>query len=461
MAAKILFMILIPKYVQIYDEYFKTIKRYNNWFIELRYAAILSLVTLLLILNILPGIQLSFFQNISIIIITAIILIYNFHFNNLIKLKKKEDQVVLSFIQIVADLVSLSALIYLLGGIEAPIFLFYIFHVIIGSIILPVGVVYSLVSICLLVFTILSSLELVGIIPHQKIIGLFNFEFYNNLNYLVVFLGIFASLIFISIFITSKIVKDLYEREQQLKRALDDLCQAEKSKQKYVAAVVHELKSPIAAASSILDLILGDFLGDVSEVIKDKVVRAKERISESIQMINQMVRFSRFKLLNKIEIEHVNLSEMIRKYILSIKPLAEKKNIYINVKQNQEDDIFLNCDRNLFELVFSNLFNNAVKYNNQNGELLVELIVKDELLTIDISDTGIGIPKSDKEKIFEEYYRASNVKQVEGTGTGLNIVKSIIENHNGTIKFYSPSKINSEIGTGTTFSISLKQNILL
>jgi len=236
---------------------------------------------------------------------------------------------------------------------------------------------------------------------------------------------------------------------------------AEKSKQKYVAAVVHELKSPIAAASSILDLILGDYLGDVSEIIKDKVVRAKERISESIQMINQMVRFSRFKLLNKIEIENVNLSEMIRKYILSIKPLAEKKNISINVKQNQEDDIYLNCDRNLFELVFSNLFSNAVKYNNQNGELLIDLIIKDELLTIDISDTGIGIPKSDKEKIFEEYYRASNVKQVEGTGTGLNIVKSIIENHNGTINFYSPSKINSEIGPGTTFSISLKQNILL
>jgi len=199
LAAKIYFMLLIPKYVNIYDEYFKTIKRYNNWFVELRYAAILSLVMLLFILNILPGIQLSFFQNISIIIITAVILIYNFHFNNLIKLKKKEDQVVLSFMQIVADLLSLSVLVYLLGGIEAPIFLFYIFHVIIGSIILPVAVVYSLATICLLAFTLLSSLELMGIIPHQKIIGLFNFEFYNNLNYLVVFLGIFASLIFISI----------------------------------------------------------------------------------------------------------------------------------------------------------------------------------------------------------------------------------------------------------------------
>ncbi|MCK9279648.1 MAG: HAMP domain-containing histidine kinase [Melioribacteraceae bacterium] len=454
-------MLLIPKYVQIYEEYFKTIKRYNAWFVELRFAAILALIALLILLNILPDVLLSFFQNISVIIIIIFITSYNYYFQKLIRLKKKDEQVILSLYQIIVDLFSLSILIYVLGGIEAPIFLFYIFHMIIGSLILPAGMMYVLAAICLLIFVTFSSLELMGTIPHQNIIGLFNFEFYNNLNYLLVFLSIFASLVFISIFITSKIVKDLYEREQQLKRALDDLHQAEKSKQKYVAAVVHELKSPISAASSILDLILGDYLGEVSQLVKDKISRAKERINESIQMINNMVRFSRFRLLNKIEIEHVNLSEMIRKYILSINPLAEKKNITINFNQKQKDDVHLNCDRNLFELVFSNLFNNGIKYNNPNGELLIELSTKDDLLTIEISDTGIGIPKSDKEKIFEEYYRASNVMQVEGTGTGLNIVKSIIENHDGSIIFYSPSKISSAIGVGTTFIIELKQNILL
>jgi len=454
-------MLLIPKYVQIYDEYFKTIKRYNAWFIELRYAAILALIALLILLNILPNVQLTTFQNISVMSGIVIILSYNYYFKNQVKLNQKDAQVNLSFYQIIADLFSLSSLVYVLGGIEAPIFLFYIFHMIIGSLILPVSLMYILATTCLLVFVSFSCLELIGTIPHQNIIGLFNFEFYNNLNYLIVFLSVFASLVFISIFITSKIVKDLYEREQQLKRALDDLHHAEKSKQKYVAAVVHELKSPISAASSILDLVLGNYLGEVNEVVKEKVFRAKERISESIQMINNMVRFSRFKLLNKIEIENVNLSELVNKYIISIKPLAEKKNITINFNQKQKDDVFLNCDRNLFELVFSNLFNNGIKYNNQNGELLIELSTKDDLLTIEISDTGIGIPKSDKEKIFEEYYRASNVLQVEGTGTGLNIVKSIIENHDGTIFFYSPSKLNSTIGPGTTFNIKIKQNILL
>ena len=108
----------------------------------------------------------------------------------------------------------------------------------------------------------------------------------------------------------------------------------------------------------------------------------------------------------------------------------------------------------------SNLIGNAIKYSNFGStiEVVIEDGREENEFCIEVCDNGIGIPEKDKDKIFREFYRASNVKEknYEGTGLGLSVVKLIIEQHEGEITFESPSRLANEIGPGTCFKSFLK-----
>lgn len=324
---------------------------------------------------------------------------------------------------------------------------------IIGSLIFPVKIMYLTAGMLITLFSLLSFLEYHGFIPHQTVQGLYPYPLYKEPNYVIGFISIFSFVMLISIKLASKIAEELYSRERQLKLALEDVRLAEESKQKYIMAVVHELKSPIAAATSGIELVLGNYLGEVKEEILEVLSRVKTRLHESIENINSILRVSRFKLLNKIEEEELIITDIVQSIIDKIKPVAERKQIQITL--SKDGNKIIKGDKVLIELVFSNLIGNAVKYTPKNGEVKISFKDISKELVVEIKDNGIGIPKNDLEKIFDEYYRASNVKNIEGTGTGLSLVKQIIETHRGKIEIASPSGIGSKERPGTKAVIIL------
>lgn len=454
-------MKILPRSAYQYNEYWKSIIKYNNWFIKLRFIAFVSLINFIIAVKFFFKFELTESQLYSFIIVTGFILFYNILFDVNKKSFSIKNQkftpIHFSLLQIVLDLFSLSILVYFTGGIETPLFMFFIFHMIIGSLLLPASIMYFLAGLMLSFFTIFSGLEYLNIIPHQNLIGLYRYEVYNDPNFVIGFLVSFSFVVFVSIFLTSKIVRDLYERESQLKLALDDLHSAEESKQKYIIAVVHELKSPIASIISSLELVLGNYLGDVPIKIKDKLARTKERGDEAIKNINSILHISRFKLLSNINRSEFNISELINKLVNNYKDQAIRKNIKIDIENISNRKILINADEILLELALSNIIGNSVKYTPKDGNILIEINVSDQYININISDDGIGIPQSELDKIFEEYFRASNTKKynIEGTGTGLNIVKQIIDAHKGIVSVYSPSQLHKTNRPGVIFTIQL------
>ncbi|MBU1098839.1 MAG: HAMP domain-containing histidine kinase [Bacteroidetes bacterium] len=453
-------MDLLPTSFKIYDEFWATIKRYNQWFIKLRFWAVASLILFYFFIRFVLGLELSEIQDKVIISITGLILIYNslfmrIHKNNSYS-QNKVNELRLELYQMFFDLFSLSILVYFLGGIEAPIFLFFIFHMIIGSLILPVLIMYLIAGTLIVFFSLFSFLELSGIIPHMAVKGLYNHHFYNDLNFVVGFIFIFSFMLFFCIYLTSKIVQELYAREGHLKNALDQLNEAEASKQKYIMAVVHELKSPIAAASSFLDLVIGGYAGSLDESAKDKIVKARRRTEESIETINNILRVSKFRLMNKLEVESIDIIKLIQKIVDSIKPVADRKNILISLV-TKGIHTKISGDSVLLNLAFSNLISNSVKYTPKDGQVDVVIIFDKQKCIIKVIDDGIGIPKVDQDKIFEEFYRASNAKakNIEGTGTGLNVVKQVVESHKGKLELFSPSEIEKNDRPGTEFRITI------
>ena len=114
-------------------------------------------------------------------------------------------------------------------------------------------------------------------------------------------------------------------------------------------------------------------------------------------------------------------------------------------------------DKFLLNLAISNLVGNSIKYGIDEGKVIVTLKNKNGSQVLEICDDGIGIPKEDLEKIFNDFYRSSNAKKIstDGSGLGLSVVKQVVERHGGTIKVNSPSGIGSMSNPGTCFIIQL------
>jgi two-component system phosphate regulon sensor histidine kinase PhoR len=220
--------------------------------------------------------------------------------------------------------------------------------------------------------------------------------------------------------------------------------------------VVHEIKSPIAATKSIVSLVIDGFLGEVSPKIKEKLNRAIIRSTESLDMINNILRISRLRLLDEKTSEDVDIDELIEEVIDLTRELVDEKNIELEKTLTNKSRV-LKGDRVLLKLAFSNLIGNAIKYTPKNGIVLIICEFDDEYLKINIHDNGIGIPLNEISRIFDKYFRADNIgdKKQEGAGVGLSLVQEIVKQHRGTIEVQSPSEIGTNNRPGTCFTIRL------
>lgn len=174
-------------------------------------------------------------------------------------------------------------------------------------------------------------------------------------------------------------------------------------------------------------------------------------------MINDVLKISKLRLLDEITKEEIELSDIIVPIIKKQSVNLRAKHIMLNFFDGRTIKKMIKGDKFLLEIAFSNLISNAVKYVGNNGLIELDMIDTGTYVEIEVSDNGIGIPKNDLDKIFNDFFRASNIKDksYEGTGLGLSVVKQIVERHNGSISAESPSKLRMENKPGASFKIKL------
>ena len=452
---------LVPSWAIHYDEFWEAIKRRNLWFIKLRYGAVVMLFTFWISAEYLLDFSFSKTQYSAILLINISIFIYNIFLHILRKSLKcapgQFNPLHFSLLQMVLDLTALSLLIYFTGSIESPLFLLFIFHMIIGSLILPGWVIYSVAVALIFLFNGLVFGEYFGIITHHAINGLLSTSLYDNFNFVISYTTVFSFVMFMSVVLANRIANQLYKMEQKLVESLNQLNAAETEKQKYIIGLVHEIKSPIAAVHSYLDLILQKYLGPLNAQVEEKLKRAKIRAGEAIQMINDVLKISRLRLLDEINKEEIDIKQVICSILNKQKINIETKKIKMNFSDQRSIKKNVSADEFLLELAFSNLIGNAIKYVDREGKIIIRIVNAENGYKIEVSDNGIGIPKEDINKIFNDFYRASNIKQkgYEGSGLGLSIIKQIVERHGGTISVQSPSILASKDNPGSSFFIYL------
>ena len=223
---------------------------------------------------------------------------------------------------------------------------------------------------------------------------------------------------------------------------------------KFVTNVIHELRTPI----SVLQMSLKYFerkKGQLSPDLENKILNGVFRNIKLVdQLIKELISISKLED-NEIELirEKFSVHKVLSELIEYLDPLAKEKNIkiYNNINKNIE----LNADKKRIRQVFQILLDNAIKYSNEDSEIIVNSQLdhfddkKEKKLLIEIIDHGIGINEEDLPYLFERFYRSKRVANIEGMGLGLSIAKKIIIMHGGTI--YA----NQNLDEGATFSIVL------
>ncbi len=237
------------------------------------------------------------------------------------------------------------------------------------------------------------------------------------------------------------------EAEHKIKESLRKERELNELKTKFLSLVSHEFKTPLSGILTSATL-LGKYTQEEQQDKREKHIKT---IQNKVKYLNNIL--NDFLSIERLEsgkatykFDTFPLSKVVNEVIYNANMLL-KDGQKINYPNNI-DDIIVNFDEKILELSLTNLINNAVKYSPEFTTIDVDVEQKNNMLSIKIIDEGMGIPEKEQKFIFNRYFRAENALLDQGTGIGLNIVKSHLENVGGSISF------KSEENKGSTFTIS-------
>jgi len=373
--------------------------------------------------------------------IAGVLLVYNFILYDLLRYSTWGDKEpsrariggILTF-QICADLFILAAILHFSGGIENPFSFFFVFHMIIASILRSKWQSYLQATLAVVLFGGLVVLEALGWIEHYHLAGFVGRDGYESKTYVFGFVFVFTITMYLVVYMTTSISEQLRKQQQGYERANTLLQDKDQLKNEYVLRVTHDIKGHLAAVQSCLDIVFGEMVGPLNEKQKNLIERAHRRTAKCMAFITALLRLTRMKLTGRLEVERFSLRNCVFNALASVQNKAQKKRIELTHQIDASIDEILG-EAVLIEETLTNVLFNAVKYTPDGGKVNMQVREDGAFIQVSITDSGIGVPESDLTRIFEEFYRADNARAAErdGTGLGLAFAKQVVERHGGRI----------------------------
>lgn len=216
---------------------------------------------------------------------------------------------------------------------------------------------------------------------------------------------------------------------------------AEKQRREFSANVSHELKTPLTTISALSEMIENRMVKD--EDVGDFISKISAQTGRLISIVDDIIKLSEFDEGNIVrEFTRFDLLKLVESSAAALNDKASSKNVSLSVTGKK---IILNANECMFDELLYNLIDNGIKYNKDGGKVEINICKDGDYCKITVTDTGIGIPAEQLDRVFERFYRVDNSrsKKTGGTGLGLSIVKHIAEHHNGKVE------IKSEVNFGT------------
>ena len=369
---------------------------------------------------------------------------------------------------IVLDLLAFTVLLHYTGGIENPFLFFVALHIVGGSTLLRRGAVFWIATQAILMVTLLVVLEYTGVIPHVNLEGFVQPTRYKEGVRVLAVLVALAGILYATAYMATAISGELRKRQREvvklreqlldettgkLERVSQEAAKLEEEKNRFLrflGIAAHDMKAPLAAIQSYFGVMLGGFSGALTEKQKSMIERSSIRITELMNLISDLLDIPRIETGQLVqEMKDISLRQVIRHSVSELRNLAKQKGLKLKTELPEDlPKVYGSVPR--LQQVITNLVNNAINYTSE-GTITVRVTDRNSGIQVEVMDTGIGIPAEDILRVFDDFFRASNV-EAKGTGLGLSITRRIVESHGGKIWVESP---NPETDTGSRFTFTL------
>jgi signal transduction histidine kinase len=243
---------------------------------------------------------------------------------------------------------------------------------------------------------------------------------------------------------------DAESAQRQLAEQNEQLREADRLKDEFVALISHDLRTPLTSITGYLELMLEEDLTEQQQSYLKVVDRNAERL---LRLVNDLLFVARLEA-GELELHpsDLDLAEIVRQSVAEAEPRAAAGGLTLICETEVVPP--LTGDKGRMNQVLDNLVSNAIKFTPDGGNVRVSLARVNGVVRLEVSDTGIGISSDEQQRLFERFFRSSTAseQQIPGTGLGLYIVRAIVEAHGGSIS------VESEPGRGTAFRVDVPVN---
>ncbi|MBU1699860.1 MAG: HAMP domain-containing histidine kinase [Candidatus Eisenbacteria bacterium] len=420
----------------------------TDWFNRIRWGVGAWIMALVLLAEAVYHIPLPLPQ---IILVLAVLLLLNVTYvirNRRVAPTEFKAEIRMVKIEMILDLLFVTVLLNFSGGLENPFYFIYAPHVLIASLLFKGREIYQITFAAALMFTGLVIGEFTGILPHYQLME--GMTASSSLPYITVTLVVFWPVLFGIAYLGARIMRHNRSIKDELVLRQRQLIVADKAKIDFFRYVSHEVKTPIVTAQSALEAVLQLSGDELPEKSRDMLLRAVKRLNQAINIVKDLSEITKTRMHAVQDVKEINLNEMIDLLLQKHTERITEKQIRVETHLPQPT-VILRGNETMIEMMIGNLISNAVRYNRTDGQ--IDITVRDlgVQIAISVADSGIGIAPENRERVFEEFYRSPEAREISsaGTGLGLHIVKQFVEQLGGAVQ------VESEQGKGSTFTIYL------
>jgi len=366
-------------------------------------------------------------------------------------------------LQISIDLFFLAGLLYFSGGVENPFVVYFVFHIVIASILLSRRATFFQTALASVIVLGLALIQIRADAPHYHLPGVVSEQEYLHPVFAYGTVFVVASTLFLTAYFATSITARLRQREAEiiglsrsleekaadLSRANERLRVSERMKSEYMRRVAHELRSPLATVHQMIGLVLDGHKGEISQPARETLQRSRARVRLLMDVARDLLVLSRAREADlSRQVRDINLAEIVAALAPDLEARAQEAQVALSISVPPNLPAIAADNESIAQLV-SNLATNAIKYTPAGGSVSISAQPRDGGIELSATDTGIGIPREELAHIFDEFFRAANARESgkEGTGLGLSIVKAICDSLGAELT------VDSEPGRGTTFSV--------
>ncbi len=358
------------------------------------------------------------------------------------------------WIQIIIDLICLSIVVHYIGSTATPAPFFYVLHITLACVFFSTRESLVVTIMVCIMYTILLLIENSLFSQAQQSVSTNSQLSEESINMRkILWVSVLDFLFLVVWYAISRLSIVVRTHQRQLIEAYKQINQVQTEKDQYALLMTHQLKSPLDAIRSKINLITAGYCGEASDETKNVLAKIDRRAKSMSALILDLLRLQRLKetCLDTAIFKAVDLETTINKCIDKLTPVINSKKITANL--SLDNFIFRGIPDQL-EILLENIISNAITYSHKNTSIDIRSTIDkpNNSANISITDHGIGIEKKELPNIFNEYFYSprASLHNSSSSGIGLSIVKTAAENNKLQIN------VDSEPGLGTTFTVIFK-----